>query len=113
MSRLTIELPETLHQQLVTLAKGEGVSLRQYILYSLTKQTSLSYTVKAVPKNEIIKQRADFDSLLQSLGQASFAEIEKIMQERRVVEPEAGLSPAIVKRLQDKIAAKRKQLAEQ
>lgn len=113
MSRLTLELPETLHQQLITLAKDEGVSLRQYILYSLTKQTTLSYTVKPVPENEIIKQRTDFNSLLQSLGHTSFAEIEKIMQEREVVEPEAGLSPEIVKRLQNKIAAKRKQLAEQ
>jgi hypothetical protein len=113
MSRLTLELPETLHQQLVTLAKGEGVSLIQYIPYSLTKQTILSYTVKSVPENEIIRQRTAFNSLLQSLGRASFAEIEKIIQEREVIEPEVGLSPEVVKRLQDKIAAKLEQLAEQ
>jgi len=111
MSRMTLELPETLHHQLVTLAKGEGVSLRQYILYSLTKQTNLSYTVKSIPENEIIKQRTEFNSLLQSLGQASFAEIEKVMQEREVVEPEAGLSPEVVKQLKNKIAAKLKQSA--
>jgi predicted HicB family RNase H-like nuclease len=29
MSRLTLRLPETLHQQLVKLAEGEGVSLNQ------------------------------------------------------------------------------------
>jgi hypothetical protein len=62
-----------------------------------------------VPENEIIKQHADFNSLLQSLGRASFAEVEKVMQEREVVEPEAGLSPEVVKRLQDKITAKLKQ----
>jgi hypothetical protein len=35
------------------------------------------------------------------------------MQEREVVAPEAELSLKIVKRLRDKIAAKRKQSAEQ
>lgn len=109
MSRLTLELPETLYQQLVTLAKDEGVSLKQYILYSLTRQTILSYTVQSVTEKEIIKQRTDFNSLLQSLGRASFTEIEKVMHERESTEPEAGLSPEVVKRLQDRIAAKLKQ----
>ena len=113
MSRLTLELPETLHQQLAILAKKEGVSLIQYILYSLTKQTILSYTVKSVPENEIIKQRTSFKSLLHSLGRASFAEIEEIMREREVVDPESGLSPEVVKRLKTKIATKLKQPTEQ
>ena len=72
------------------------------------------FSIRAViDTNEIIKQRTAFKSLLQSIGRASFAEIEKIMQEREVIEPEAGLSPEIVKRLQDKIAAKLKQSAKQ
>jgi hypothetical protein len=41
MSRLTLRLPETLHQQLANLAEGEGVSLNQYIVYALTRQTTL------------------------------------------------------------------------
>jgi hypothetical protein len=58
------------------------------------------FSIRAViDTNEIIKQRADFNSLLQSPGQASFSEIEKIMQEREVLEPEAELSPEIVKQL--------------
>lgn len=113
MSQLTLDLPETLHQQLATLAKGEGVSLMQYILYSLTKQTILTYTVKSVPENEIIKQRTAYNSLLHCLGHASFAEIEEIMQEREVVEPEAGLSSEVVKRLKNKIAARLKQPTDQ
>ena len=33
MSRLTLRLPETLHQQLANLAEREGISLNQYIVY--------------------------------------------------------------------------------
>ena len=37
MSRLTLRLPESLHEQLADRAKREGVSLNQYIVYSLTR----------------------------------------------------------------------------
>ena len=40
MSRLTLRLPETLHQQLCHLAEDEGVSLNQYIVYALTRQVA-------------------------------------------------------------------------
>lgn len=34
MSRLTLRLPESLHQQLSYQASQEGVSLNQYIVYA-------------------------------------------------------------------------------
>jgi predicted HicB family RNase H-like nuclease len=43
MSRLTLRLPETLHQQLAHLADSEGVSLNQYIVYALARQTNSPY----------------------------------------------------------------------
>lgn len=49
-------------------------------------------------------QRTDFAALLHRLGQASFAEIEKVMQEREVVKAEKGLTPEVVKRLRNRIA---------
>lgn len=109
MSRLTIRLPETLHHQLANLAEQEGVSLNQYIVYALTRQTTLAYTVQAVPAEAIAQQQASFAALLESLGQASSAEIEKVLAEREVVEPEAGLTPEIMERLQARL--KRKQPA--
>ena len=90
-----------------TLAQCEGVSLSQYALFALTRQTTLSYTVKSVSETETTQQRAAFAALLNRLGQASFSEIEKIMQEREVVEPETGLTPEVVKRLQNRIANQR------
>lgn len=103
MSRLTLRLPETLHRQLETLAQCEHTSLNQYIVYALTRQVTLAYTIHAMPEEAVAQQRAAFTALLQSLGQASFEEIEKVMAEREEVEPERGLSPKMVKRLQRRL----------
>ncbi len=40
MSRLTLRLPESLHQNLARQAKEEGVSLNQMIVYLLTRMTA-------------------------------------------------------------------------
>lgn len=42
MSRLTLRLPETLHQTLNHQAKEEGVSLNQLIVYLLTRVTAVT-----------------------------------------------------------------------
>jgi predicted RNase H-like HicB family nuclease len=104
VSQLIVQIPETLHRQLESLARSEGVSLSQYIVFTLTRQGTQGYTVHAVPGKEIAKQRRTFAELLQNLGQASFAEIEQVMQEREVVTPGKGLTPEVVKRLQNRIA---------
>ncbi len=41
MGRLTVRLPTALHQQLEVLARNEGVSLNQYMVYALTRQATL------------------------------------------------------------------------
>jgi hypothetical protein len=105
MGRLTVRLPGTLHDQLTALAEREGVSLNQYIVYTLTRQATLAYTVQAMPEEAMAQQRASFTALLQSLGQASFEEIEAVMAEREEVEPEAGLSLAVTRRLQERLAS--------
>ena len=105
MSRLTVRLPGTLHNQLTALAEQEGISLNQYIVYALTRQATLAYTVQAVPEKVMAEQRASFTALLQSLGQASFGEIEAVMAERQVTEPEEGLSPKVMKQLQERVAS--------
>jgi hypothetical protein len=110
MSRLTIRLPETLHNQLTVLADREGISLNQYIVYALTRQVTLAYTVQPSPEEAIGQQHASFAALLQSLGQATFDEIEDAMAEREEVEPEVGLSAEVMQHLQDRLA-KRQLLA--
>lgn len=99
----TLRLPETLHQQLIHLAEGEGVSLNQYIVYALTRQVALAYAVRTVPEEEIHQQKQDFKLLLRELGQASQTEIEVALAEREKVQIEEELNPEIVTCLQQRI----------
>lgn len=103
MSRLTLRLPETLHQQLTRLADGEGVSLNQYIVYALTRQTTLAYTVLSVPDPEVKLQQQAFQSLREKLGQASPDDVAAVLAMRELVEPEPGLSSDTIALLQEKI----------
>ena len=103
MSRLTLRLPETLHQQLANLAEGEGVSLNQYIVYALTRQVTLSYSVSSVPEEEIQQQKLSFNALLQDLGRASSSEVAAALQARETVQQEADIDSNTVALLQKKI----------
>jgi hypothetical protein len=89
---------------LTSLAECEGVSLNQYIVYALTRQVTLAYTVQTVPEQEVAQQRASFAAVLQSLGQASFDEIEAVLAEREPAELEYGLDRERVARLQERLA---------
>lgn len=104
MSRLTVRLPGTLHHQLTTLAKDEEISLNQYIVYALTRQVTLAYTVQPVTERAAAQQRASFTALLQRLGRASFSEIKATMLEREEAELDAGLSPEVVARVRRRLA---------
>ncbi|MCP3959433.1 MAG: toxin-antitoxin system HicB family antitoxin [bacterium] len=55
MSRLTLRLPESLHQNLARQARTEGVSLNQMIVYLLTRMTGAT---------DLDEQRRVFEGLL-------------------------------------------------
>lgn len=104
MSRLTVRLPETLHQQLVNLAQKEGVSLNQYIVYALTRQVSNLYTVTTLSENEIKQQKQSFNHLIQELGETDIDTIEHILDHREKIEPTEEDHQAIIDQLNKKIA---------
>lgn len=104
MSRLTLRLPDSLHRQLEELASSEAVSLNQYIVYALTRQITLAYTVQAVPEKAIAEQRAAYTALLQNLGESSFEQIQNILNGRESISPEKGLSPEIVERIKERVS---------
>ncbi|MFZ4558464.1 MAG: YlcI/YnfO family protein [Pseudanabaena sp.] len=108
MSRLTLRLPDTLHQQLIHLAESEGVSLNQFIVYALTRQSSTNYTIQPIPKQEASQQQSDFTNLLQKLGKASPSEIEVALAERETVQPEKELTPEIIAQFQQRLQTKEK-----
>jgi len=113
MGRLTLRLPETLHQKLVALAEEEGVSLNHYIVYALTQQVTVTHTVRPVPKAEREQQEASYAALLQSLGSASFDQVRMALNERQPVYPEPALTADVVQRLRDRIARADEQAGEQ
>jgi uncharacterized protein YpbB len=104
MSRLTLRLPDSLHLQLESLAENEQVSLNQYIVYALTRQTTLDYTIQAIPEKVLAEQRAHYTTLLQSLGQASFEQIESALDERESVDLDPGLTPEVAEALRRKLS---------
>jgi hypothetical protein len=104
MSRLTLRLPDCLHQQLEDLAAQEETSLNQYIVYELTQQVTLAYRVQTTPEKAIAEQRAAYNALLQNLGQASFDEISRAMDERETVSPEDGLTEDVIQAIRQRIA---------
>lgn len=106
MSRLTLRLPESLHQQLSYQASQEGVSLNQYIVYALTRQVSQNYVVETVSAQTVEQQSISFQKLLNDLGQATPEEVKLSLDTREVVEPENELTPDIISKLRQKIASK-------
>jgi hypothetical protein len=100
MSRLTLRLPETLHQQLAHLADSEGVSLNQYIVYALTRQ--IAPALQIIPESTVEQQQQAFQLLIKQLGPAA-AEIEAVLATRESIPPEAELSADVVARLQERI----------
>lgn len=103
MSRLTLRLPETLHQHLIRLADNEGISLNQYIVYALTRQATLSGELVAMPQSALDEQRAAFAGLLERLGTASPGQIRAALDARDPASDEAELSPEIVERLRRRL----------
>jgi hypothetical protein len=99
MSRLTLRLPETLHQQLALVAEQEGVSLNQYIVYALTRQTVNAplqglnvERISVQPDAETDRQKSSFQTLKDGLGEASSVDIERILAARKEVTSDPELT---------------------
>jgi len=104
MSRVTLQLPETLHHQLASQAQREGVSLSQYILYTLTRQFAQTYTVHIVSEEAVAQQQMQFASLLEALGPATPAALSAAFAVREPSAPEPELTPDVITRLQARLA---------
>jgi HicB family len=104
MSRVTLQLPETLHRQLASQAQREGVSLPQYLVYALTRQCAQSYTVHVVSEETVAQQQAQFAALLEELGQAAPAALTAALAARDQSAPEPELTPDVLTRLQARLA---------
>ena len=89
------------------MAEREAVPLTQYIVYILTTQMSGGYTVRVVPKDDVVGQKTSFGSLLRKWGSIPPSEAERILDGRETTEPEVDLAPEVVSRLKARIAQQR------
>ena len=108
MARLSLRLPDTLHQRLSLQARQEGVSLHQFLLFLLAERTKPAYTV--VPADKTPEQQQDeLDRLRAKLGSVPDEEVWKILDEREPAPPEAdaGWTPELQQALEEKIQATR------
>lgn len=103
MSRVTLQLPETLHRHLASQAQREGVSLQQYLLYALTRQLAQSYAVHVVSEEVVAQQQAQFSALLETLGQAPPTLLTATFAARDTRVPEPELTPEVLTRLRARL----------
>lgn len=125
MGRFTLRIPKTLHNELEALARDEGISLNQYIIYTLTQkvtaeklgfggetfsadQAKFLANIKVTSPEQVAEQKAAFKALLSRLGkEASDEEVEEYLSQRERAEPEPELKPKAVVRLKERIAQAR------
>jgi uncharacterized protein (DUF1778 family) len=104
MGRMTVRLPESLHQQLQQLADLEDVSLNHYIVYALTRQVTQQVQLQQVPTHVLAEERAAYTALLRSLSRGDDAAIKRALEQREPVAPEEGLTPEIIAEARQRIA---------
>lgn len=102
MSVVTLELPETLMETIKKEAAQAKVSVEQYIVFTLSRQSNTAYKVTPATPDEIREQELKFAALRQSLGNPNRNATKRVLQERGSIEPEKDLNPRAVEILQSK-----------
>lgn len=98
MGRLTLRLPDTLHEQIASLAEEEGVSLNHFIVYALTRQVTLAQFVET-SSEEREQQKTAYAMLLKNLGSTSDERVQAALKERQTVYSEPLLTLEDVRKL--------------
>jgi hypothetical protein len=89
MARLTVRLPDTLHDQLIALARSEGVSLNQFIVYSLSRQVTSDMQRPAIAPTTasdlVAEERVDYSASVHEpeLSPELIRRIKELIEEMR------------------------------
>jgi len=57
MARVTLRLPESLHDELRRRAEAEGVSMNQYVVYALTRAAAVDSVADQRSRFELLRSR--------------------------------------------------------
>ena len=61
MARLTLRLPQSLHQALTERAEREGISMNQYVVYLLARSTAVESASEQLAQFEALRSRVPSD----------------------------------------------------
>ncbi len=90
MSRLTVRLPDCLHQQLIAMAEQEKISLNQFIVFALTQYVMQPSGWIGLRRDDARQQTA-FAALRRQLRQGTPADILEALAAREPGEPDPDL----------------------
>lgn len=68
MARLTLRLPQSLHQTLNERAEQEGVSMNQYLVYLLARSTAVDSATKQQAQFQVMSSRVSDEQAEASLA---------------------------------------------
>lgn len=69
MARLTVRLPDSLHDALAELANREGVSLNHFVVYALTQATAVDMAARQRQQFEAMRSRVPRERAEAALAQ--------------------------------------------
>ena len=102
MGRFTVRLPDMLHDELIEQAQNEGVSLNQYVVVLLARQTPIQGSVEVASLAEIKQQQEQFDAFREKLGPPDRAAATKYLATREVVKPSSEYEADLISRVREK-----------
>lgn len=70
MSTLNLRLPESLHEQVRVLAKGDGVSINQFITLAVSEKVATLTTLDYIAQRARRADREQFEQALQRIESA-------------------------------------------
>ena len=80
MNALTVQLPESLHRSIRTLAEREGWSVDQFIASAAGEKMAAMMTLEHLRKEAAAGRREDFDRFLAAVPAKEPAETDRISQ---------------------------------
>ena len=67
MSTLSVRLPDSLHKRIKKMAKGEGISMNQFITLAVTEKMSALMTVEYLKSRAKRGTREQFEAVLENV----------------------------------------------
>lgn len=78
MNALTVQLPESLHRSIRTLAEREGWSVDQFIASAAGEKMAAMMTLEHLRKEAAAGRREDFERFLAAVPASGVAETDKV-----------------------------------